>query len=91
MPSQNELSVVTQTCAGAVVLTDIVFWGLIYPFTKGYRLSFVSFWLFLYCLIMFTESTMNIFNSFIFVCSSMFVCILSTQFFSSVTHVSILW
>lgn len=33
--------VLFQTCAGAVVLTDIVFWGLIYPFTKGYRLSFL--------------------------------------------------
>ncbi|CAN6901684.1 unnamed protein product [Brassica oleracea] len=33
--------VIFQTCAGAVVLTDIVFWGLIYPFTKGYRLSFL--------------------------------------------------
>ncbi|ESQ35787.1 hypothetical protein EUTSA_v10008229mg [Eutrema salsugineum] len=31
-----------QTCAGAVVLTDIVFWALIYPFTKGYRLSFLD-------------------------------------------------
>ncbi|CAH8338881.1 unnamed protein product [Eruca vesicaria subsp. sativa] len=33
--------VLFQTCAGAVVLTDIVFWGLIYPFTKGYRLTFL--------------------------------------------------
>lgn len=33
---------VWQTCAGAVVLTDVVFWGLLYPFTKGYKLSFVS-------------------------------------------------
>ncbi|CAN8294378.1 unnamed protein product [Cochlearia groenlandica] len=31
-----------QTCAGAVVLTDIVFWALIYPFTKGYKLSFLD-------------------------------------------------
>ncbi|KAJ4879138.1 Uncharacterized protein Rs2_36192 [Raphanus sativus] len=34
-------TILFQTCAGAVVLTDIVFWGLIYPFTKGYRLSFL--------------------------------------------------
>ncbi|KAH0877143.1 hypothetical protein HID58_064537 [Brassica napus] len=31
-----------QTCAGAVVLTDIVFWALIYPFTNGYKLSFLD-------------------------------------------------
>ncbi|KAL1222817.1 hypothetical protein V5N11_022125 [Cardamine amara subsp. amara] len=31
-----------QTCAGAVVLTDIVFWVIIYPFTKGYKLSFLD-------------------------------------------------
>lgn len=31
-----------QTCAGAVVLTDIVFWAIIYPFTDGYRLSFLD-------------------------------------------------
>ncbi|CAN7019993.1 unnamed protein product [Brassica rapa subsp. trilocularis] len=31
-----------QTCAGAVVLTDIVFWGIIYPFTNGYKLSFLD-------------------------------------------------
>ncbi|EOA36926.1 hypothetical protein CARUB_v10009779mg [Capsella rubella] len=31
-----------QTCAGAVVLTDIVFWALLYPFAKGYRLSFLD-------------------------------------------------
>ncbi|AEE28620.1 hypothetical protein AtNW77_Chr1g0011291 [Arabidopsis thaliana] len=31
-----------QTCAGAVVLTDIVFWAIIYPFTKGYKLSFLD-------------------------------------------------
>ncbi|KAL0794555.1 hypothetical protein Bca101_065932 [Brassica carinata] len=31
-----------QTCAGAVVLTDIVFWAIIYPFTDGYKLSFLD-------------------------------------------------
>ncbi|XP_010533942.1 PREDICTED: uncharacterized protein LOC104809601 [Tarenaya hassleriana] len=34
--------VVFQTCAGAVVLTDIVFWLLLYPFTKGSKLSFLA-------------------------------------------------
>uniref|UniRef100_A0A1J3EWJ7 Transmembrane protein n=1 Tax=Noccaea caerulescens TaxID=107243 RepID=A0A1J3EWJ7_NOCCA len=34
--------VLFQTCAGAVVLTDVVFWGLLYPFTEGYKLSFLD-------------------------------------------------
>ncbi|KAL0421384.1 UNVERIFIED_CONTAM: hypothetical protein Slati_3161300 [Sesamum latifolium] len=37
------LQIVFQMCAGAVVLTDIVFWSIIYPslITRNYRLTFL--------------------------------------------------
>ncbi|KAL0327270.1 UNVERIFIED_CONTAM: hypothetical protein Sangu_1805000 [Sesamum angustifolium] len=40
---ENALQIMFQMCAGAVVLTDAVFWLLIYPFLTGkdYRLSFL--------------------------------------------------
>ncbi|KAL0408599.1 UNVERIFIED_CONTAM: hypothetical protein Sradi_1794300 [Sesamum radiatum] len=40
---ENVLQIMFQMCAGAVVLTDAVFWLVIYPFLTGkdYRLSFL--------------------------------------------------
>ncbi|XP_011071106.1 uncharacterized protein LOC105156620 [Sesamum indicum] len=40
---ENALQIMFQMCAGAVVLTDAVFWLVIYPFLTGkdYRLSFL--------------------------------------------------
>lgn len=48
-----------QTCAGAAMLTDVVFWLIIFPFLtyKAYTLNFVSIvyfeWYFGHCLVLF--------------------------------------